>query len=221
MKILLFGASGSAGGSVLRVCLANPGVEHVRAITRRPLDLAHPKLRVHIHADYQDYASVTGAMRDVDACFYCLGISVTQVSGEAEYRRITHDFAVAAARALRAQSPQAPFHFLSGRGAATGSPFMWARVKGETERELIDLVEAVCWRPAAIDGMPSASEPAMYRILRPAFRLCRPFRGLYVSGEDIGRAMLQATDEKMRRRIITNAEIRDIADRAARFPEPA
>lgn len=214
MKILLFGGSGSAGGSVLRVCLASPRVEEVRAIARRPLELTDPKLRVHIHGDYQDYTAVADAMRGVDACFYCLGISVTQVAGEAEYRRITHDFAVAAARALRVESPPAPFHFLSGRGASPGSPFMWARVKGETERELMETVEAVCYRPAAIDGMPSASEPAMYRLLRPAFRLFSPFRGLYVSGEDIGRAMLQATDEKIRRRIITNAGIRDLADRA-------
>ena len=35
MKILVFGATGSAGGSVLRVCLAAPDVEEVRAIVRR------------------------------------------------------------------------------------------------------------------------------------------------------------------------------------------
>ena len=203
------------------MCLAHPAVEEVRAITRRPLALTHPKLSVQIHSNYQDYAAVAGAMRGVDACLYCLGISVSQVSGEAEYRTITRDFAVAAARAVAAQSPQATFHFLSGRGASVGSPFMWARVKGETERELMELVEAVCWRPAAIDGMPSASEPLKYRLLRPALRVFRPFRGLYVTGDDIGRAMLQATIEKMRRRIISNAEIRDIADRAARSPAPA
>jgi hypothetical protein len=203
------------------MCLAHPAVEEVRAITRRPLALTHPKLSVQIHSNYQDYAAVAGAMRGVDACLYCLGISVSQVSGEAEYRTITRDFAVAAARALVAQSPQATFHFLSGRGASVGSRFMWARVKGETERELTELVEAVCWRPAAIDGMPSASEPLKYRLLRPMLRVFRPFRGLYVTGDDIGRAMLQATIEMMRRRIISNAEIRDIADRAARSPAPA
>ena len=203
------------------MCLAHPAVEEVRAITRRPLALTHPKLSVQIHSNYQDYTAVAGAMRGVDACLYCLGISVSQVSGEAEYRTITRDFAVAAASALVAQSPQATFHFLSGRGASVDSRFMWARVKGETERELMALVEAVCWRPAAIDGMPSASEPLKYRLLRPLLRVFRPFRGLYVTGDDIGRAMLQATIEMMRRRIISNAEIRDIADRSARFPEPA
>ena len=52
MTILLFGATGSAGGSVLRVGLASPDVTEVRAIVRRPTGLADPKLREIVHADY-------------------------------------------------------------------------------------------------------------------------------------------------------------------------
>ena len=51
------------------------------------------------------------------------------------------------------------FHYISGKGAARDSRFMWARVKAEAETELIDLVGAVCWRPAFIDGAASASAP--------------------------------------------------------------
>jgi hypothetical protein len=53
----------------------------------------------------------------------------------------------------------------------------------------------------------------MYSLMRPALRLLKPFRSLYVSGEDLGRAMLQATKENLRRRVIENAEIRDLAER--------
>ena len=38
----------------------------------------------------------------------------------------------------------------------------------------------------------------------------------YVAGDDLGRAMLQATSENMRGRVVENAEIRDIAGRAPR-----
>jgi len=212
MKILLFGATGSAGGSVLRVCLADPAVEEVRAIVRRPLPLDHEKLRVFVHKDFQDYRGVEEAFAGVDACLFCLGISATQVSGEEEYRRITYGFAVAAARALKAQSPGAAFHFISGQGTSLTSRFMWARVKAETERELMKAVDAVCWRPAAIDGAPSDNAPRAYKVLRPLFRVLKPFRSLYISGEDLGRAMLRATIEGMRGRVIENAEIRDMAE---------
>jgi uncharacterized protein YbjT (DUF2867 family) len=79
MKILIFGATGSAGGSVLRACLASPAVEEVRAIARRPLSLTDPKLRVIVHGDYLDYSKIEDAFAEVDACLFCLGISATQV----------------------------------------------------------------------------------------------------------------------------------------------
>lgn len=212
MNVLLFGATGSTGGSVLRVCLTAPSVSEVRTIVRRPLEITNEKLRVFVHGDYLDYSAVEDAFKDVDACLYCLGISVNQVSGESEYRKITHDFALAAARMLKAHSPDAVFHFVSGQAASLNSRMMWARVKAETERDLIELIDAVCWRPASIDGADSASQPRLYQALRPVFRLLRPFRSLYVKGEDIGRAMLQATDEGLRGRTIENREIRDRAD---------
>ena len=213
MRVLIFGATGSAGGSVLAVCLDSPGVASVRAMTRRPPAATSPKLTSIQHDDYADYASVHPAFANVDACFYCLGKSVRQVSGEQEYRRLTHDFAIAAAEALRVGSPAASFHFISGEGASLTSRFMWARVKAETERDL-QPYGAVCYRPGLIDGLPSASEPGLYKAMRPLGRvLLQPFRSMYVTGGDIGRAMLEAAREGMRNRTIGNAEIRDLADR--------
>ncbi|MEQ1760321.1 MAG: NmrA family NAD(P)-binding protein [Vicinamibacterales bacterium] len=135
MTILLFGATGSAGGSVLRVCLESPAVASVRAIVRRPLAVSAAKLTVVLRQNFADHAGAEATFAGVDACFYCLGKSAQQVKDEASYRRITHDFAIAAARALRQQSPTAAFHFLSGHGASLTSSVMWARVKAETERD--------------------------------------------------------------------------------------
>jgi uncharacterized protein YbjT (DUF2867 family) len=221
MKILLFGASGMAGGAVLRACLAASAiekgvaasvVEEVRVLVRRPLGLTHAKLREFVHTNYLDYAAAADAFRAVDACLFCLGISVTQVSKE-EFVKISRDYAVAAANALKAQSPAAAFHYISGAGTRADSRTFWSKVKGQTENELMDLVGADCWRPAFIDAAPSASTPRMYAALRPILQLLRPFRRLYVSGEDLGRAMLQATRENLRRRTIENPEIRALAKR--------
>jgi hypothetical protein len=212
LKVLVFGATGMAGNAVTRACLDLPMVDEVRVIVRRPLDYQHEKLRVTLHDDFLDFSKVQDVFRGVDGCFFCLGISSTQVSGEAEYKRISHDFPVAAARMLRAQSPDAAFHYISGQGTNVKSRLMWSRVKGAAERELM-LGGGVCWRPAIIEAEPSASTPAAYKIMRPLLKLAKGSRKFYVTGEDLGHAMVEATIEKMRSCIVENPDIRELASR--------
>ena len=213
MRVLVFGATGSAGGSVLRFCLRAPEVDEVRAVVRRPLRVAHAKLGVFPHEDFLDFSRARAAFEGVDACFFCLGVSSTRVRGEAEYRRITRDFAVAAAATLRSASPAASFHFISGKGTRSDSRLMWARVKAEAERDLVALVEATCYRPGAIDGVRGDSTATWYGALLPLAKIFSPFRSLYISGDDLGRAMLQAAAEGLRGVVLENLEMRDLADR--------
>jgi len=214
MKILLFGATGSAGAAVLDACLNASIVDEVRAITRRPLMNTNSKLRTYVHKDFLDYSTVQEAFRSMDACLFCLGISSTQVSQE-EYRTISYSYPLAAANMFKAQCPGAAFHYISGQGTRADSRMTWARVKAQTEQDLINLVDADCWRPAFIDAKPSPNLPRAYAVFYPLLRVLKPFPSLYVHGRDLGRAMLQASVENLRRRIIENPEIRQIAARAA------
>lgn len=207
-----------AGSGVLRACLAAPAVSEVRAIVRRTTGVRNPKLREILHLDYLDYSKIADAFTGVDACFFCLGVSVTQVPDEPAYRRIHHEFPLAAARALHAIRPAAHFHYLSGGRAALNSWWMWARVKAEAERDLIAEVNATCWRPAMIDGTPVAPMPKLAEMMRPLLRaVLKPFRSMYIVSDDIGRAMLQATQRGLRGRIFENREIRDLADDGGRI----
>ena len=213
MTVLLFGATGNAGGAVLNACLADPGVAEVRAVARRTAAIpSHRKLRVVLHQDYLDYTASRMDFQGIDTCLFCLGISVRQVSGEAEYRRITLEFPMAAARMLHQESPGAAFQYLSGRGASEQSRMMWARVKAEAEAVLRRSAGANAFRPGFIDGADSSSSPPSYQWLRPLFRLLSGSRRLYVRGEDIGRAMLRATRLGLRGQVFENDAIRDLAD---------
>ena len=198
---------------MLHACLDAPNVTEVRALVRRSTGVSDAKLREIVHTDYLDYRGVADEFAGVDACFFCLGISVSQVRDEAAYRRIHHAFPIAAAAMLRAKSPAAPFHYLSGGRAGVDSRWMWARVKGEAERDLMAEFAAACWRPAMIDGDQVANQPPLTNVLRPVLRaVFKPFRSLYVRNDDLGRAMLQGTRLGITKRIIENAELRDLAD---------
>jgi len=213
MNILIFGATGTAGGCVLRACLNAPEVKEVRLVTRHSVGLQNDKLQEFLHHDFLNYESIADAFADIDACLFCLGVSVLQVPDETQYRRITHDFTMAAAQQLKKASPKAVFHYISGQGTRPGSRVMWSRVKGQTEQELIALMRSAGWRPAMIGGKPSAHSPKLLKILHPVLRMLKPFRGLYVDGLDLGCAMIQATMEGVHGRVIENVEIREIAER--------
>jgi uncharacterized protein YbjT (DUF2867 family) len=213
MKILLFGASGSAGAAVLDACLSASIVDEVRAISRRPLMHTNAKLRTFVHKDFLDYSTVQEAFRSMDACLFCLGTSATQVS-KPDYRKITYSYTLAAAQMFKSQCPGAAFHYISGQGTTPNSRMFWSQVKAQVELDLMALLAADCWRPAFIDAKPSATLPKLYAFFHPIGRLLKPCPSLYIHGHDLGRAMLQATVEKLRNRIIENPEIRQIAARA-------
>lgn len=219
LRVVVLGATGLAGSEVVGQALADPRVAEVRAVTRRALDHTHGKLREVRSTEFASLAGIGEALTGVDACFYCLGVSSRQVSGEAEYRRITVDYAVAAARILRQRSPRHTFHFLSGAGTDPSgrSRMMWARVKGAAENELreLDLARLFCYRPGYIHADTAS---AAKRTLYPIARWILP--GQVIHAGELARAMIEATVSSEPGGTLGNNEIRAHAagGRAARLP---
>lgn len=211
MKILILGATGAAGSSLLEVALTNAAVAEVRTISRRTIAVGSAKHAGFRHGNLTDYSAVSAAFARVDACFYCIGRATALVNAE-EYHTLAYDAPLAAAKELRARSPAAVFHYLSGQGASLASDQPWAHIKAEAESELIDHYRAVCWRPGAIDAKNTGGWPFFYKLLIPAIRLFAPSRRFYVTGEDLARAMLKLAATDARSRIVENPEIRRLAD---------
>jgi nucleoside-diphosphate-sugar epimerase len=115
VKVIVFGATGMIGQGVLRECLLDPAVEGVLVVTRNTTSQTHPKLREIVHADFADLSAIEGELTDYDACFYCLGVSSVGMS-EADYTRVTYDYAMAAGRVLARHNPTMTFVFISGGG---------------------------------------------------------------------------------------------------------
>ena len=223
MKVILFGATGMVGQGVLRECLGASDVESVLSIVRSPSGQSHPKLREVLHKDFTDYTAIAHELEGYDACFFCLGISSAGMS-EADYTKITYDYALAAARTLAERSPSLTFCFVSGAGtdATEKGRTMWARVKGKTENAIraLPFARTVMFRPGYIHPMHGVSSKTrlyrvFYALLTPIYPVARALApGLVTTTENVGLAMLQAARTGSDKPVLENAGINALATRA-------
>lgn len=151
MRLIVTGATGFAGGEVLRQALLDPSITGVTSLARRPSGVTHPKLTEIILPDFLDYSAMDFSGHD--ACIWALGVSQAAVN-EADYITITHDYTLAAAKAMLAANSNLRFCFLSGRGTdqnEEAARSLFGRIKGRTERHLSELTpNLVNFRPAYI-----------------------------------------------------------------------
>jgi uncharacterized protein YbjT (DUF2867 family) len=215
MNVVLFGASGMVGRGVLLECLEAPEITRVLAVVRRPLSISHPKLTEIVHSDFTDYGAIGDRLRDAGACFFCLGVSSVGMKEE-EYRRITYDFTIAAAKTLQRLNPQVVFCYVSGAGTDSSEKgrSMWARVKGRTENELLAMFpNAYMFRPGYIHpekGVTSSTPlyRAAYIALWPIGRLLvAASKGLATTTIVLGRAMIIAALRGAPKKILESRDI--------------
>jgi uncharacterized protein YbjT (DUF2867 family) len=210
VKVILFGASGMVGQGVLRECLLDDGVTSVVSVVRKPTGRTDVKLVEVVHPDFTDFSTL--GVDGVDACFFCLGVSVAGLS-EAAYRAITYDITLAAATRLLAANPDLTFVYVSGQSTDTHGRAMWARVKGETEDALIAMSpNAYAFRPGFI--RPLHGERSGTRLYRLVYAAAKPFGpllaragGSVTSTVAMGRAMLAVARGGYLSRVLENRDI--------------
>jgi uncharacterized protein YbjT (DUF2867 family) len=220
MKVILFGATGMVGQGVLRECLLAPDVERVLSVGRAASGRSDPKLEELVHSDFNDFTSVEARFAGYDACFFCLGISSAGLS-EAEYRRITYDITLAAARSIVRVAPQLTFIYVSGQGTDESEKgrSMWARVKGQTENALraLPFRAAYMFRPGIIQPLHGAhSKTTLYRagyvVAWPLFPLLKAVAPRSITTtERVGLAMLRVARQGAPKPLLDNADINDLA----------
>ena len=210
-RIVLTGATGMVGEGVLLTCLAQPEVEAVLSISRKPSGHAHPKLRELLVPDFFDLSAVENDLAGYTACFFCAGVSSVGMS-EADYTRITHDLTLHFAQTLLRHSPAAAFIYVSGAG--TGGRQMWARVKQRTEADLraLPFRAAYAFRPGGMKPVPGQLHILpLYRWLSWLMPLMRRLN--YACDlREVGLAMLRAAGRGYVRPVL---EVRDIVALAA------
>lgn len=192
LRLLLVGASGEVGRTVLAQALADRRVAEVVALTRRPLPAA-AKLN-NVVVDFDALPEDAPWWR-VDAVICTLGTTLRAAGSKEKFAAVDRDLPLRIARLARAAGATR-FALNSSLGADARSANFYLRTKGEVE----DAIRALAYpgyiivRPSLIDADRAESRPAerlslkLARVLSPLI----PRRWRAVTPEAIARALLDA-----------------------------
>jgi uncharacterized protein YbjT (DUF2867 family) len=213
MKVIITGSTGTVGSEVVRQAVADNDIEQVILLARNPADIMHHKITQIIHKNFLDYSGLEDVFKKADASVWCLGISQTKVTKE-DYFVITHDYAVAAAKAMLAANPSITFLFLSGQGADSSekSRVRFAKVKGQTENALIamNFKKLIIFRPGGIFPVTKSNNLSVHKKLEISFiRLMKAFVPRTVVNTDaLAKAMLKTLKHDVGQVILSHKMIR-------------
>lgn len=216
MKILITGATGTAGSEVVEQAILDKEIELITVLSRRPLTTEDPRIKTVIHQEFSDYSGLNDLLKEQDACIWCLGISQTQVTKE-QYEVITYDYTLAFASAILKANPSAAFVFLSGQGADSTeqSRTTFARVKGKTENALkkLSFQRLFIARPAGIKPVhlnPNTSWANKILVpLFPILELLAP--NIVITATELAKAMLHVAKHGADKQILENNDLKEIA----------
>lgn len=215
IRAIITGATGMVGEGVLLECLAEPEVEQILVLNRRPGGARHPKLREIIHSDFFDLTVLAPQLTGYNACFFCLGVSSVGMSSE-EYRHITYDLTLSVGQLLAKLNPEMTFCYVTGAGTDSSEKgrVAWARVKGATENALLRLFpRAYMFRPGFMKPTPGQKHLKSYykyfAWIYPIGRMVYPAG--FCTLQEVGRAMIHAVNKGYSNRIIEVADIKKLA----------
>ncbi len=233
--VLVAGASGLVGRELLRLCLADPEVQTVKALLRRevtldallgaarpgevPLTDAQRRKFQPCIVDFDRLDRHTEHFA-VDAVFCALGTTIRQAGSQAAFRKVDFDAPLQIAQLAHAQGASR-FLLVSALGASARSRVFYNRVKGELE----EAIQAIGFAQFAV------ARPSLLQGDRPEFRLgehlglwlSRVFAGLIpeshrpVHVRQVAQGLLHAareavptmgTGEVAPRRVLPNAWLR-------------
>ncbi|QOI97246.1 MAG: oxidoreductase [Flammeovirgaceae bacterium] len=148
---LVAGSTGLVGKQVLALLLEDDGYAQVKAISRTPLPVNHPKLQ-NLVLDF-DHLSENYQVLKADAVFCCLGTTIRRAGSEKAFRKVDFEYPVELAKLTRNQGAQ-NYLLITALGADKHSRIFYNKVKGEVEEAVktIGFTSLHIFRPSLLLG---------------------------------------------------------------------
>lgn len=214
MKIILTGGTGMVGEGVLIECLNNSNITEILSVSRKPTDIAHPKLKEYIVPDFLQLTENDAQLQGYDAVFFCAGISSVGVSEE-NFRIAAYDTTLHFAKAVGAK-PTVTFIYVSGGGTDPNGKMTWARIKGQTEADLMKLPfrQAFGYRVGFMQPFKEQKRVKSYykyfSWMVPVIKIIAP--NIINTMSEVGKSMIYAAKYGYDKNIITPKDVKIMAE---------
>lgn len=148
---LIAGATGLIGSQLLQHLLDDNRYTVVKAISRRPLTIAHPKLE-NIVFEFDQMEQQAYKLQADDA-FCCLGTTIKKVKTKEKFRQIDFEFPLELAKITKANGAE-QYLLVSALGADKKSKIFYNQVKGEAEEAIgqVGFTSFHIFRPSLLMG---------------------------------------------------------------------
>lgn len=206
-SVAILGATGLVGSECVRQFAESGEFAPVVALVRRPLaeELARLPVETRI-IDFERLEDASGDFR-VSHIVCALGTTIKTAGSQERFRRVDHDYPVAAAR-IGARQGVRHFLLVSSLGANAKSRIFYSRVKGEVE----DAIRALAFRSVTIMRpsllLGERRETRLGESIGKLFAGITPRRYKPVHARDVAAAMLRAAmEDRPGVRVIESAQI--------------
>jgi uncharacterized protein YbjT (DUF2867 family) len=158
MEVLILGATGLVGGTLLKEVLSDNVISKVTILVRRPLNIISEKLDQVIF-NFDDLEKFASYFK-VDCVFCCIGSTMKKSKTKEEFKKVDYEYILRSFN-IANNSKVKKFLLVSSIGANEKSPFFYLRVKGQLEEDILyrSQISTVFVRPSLILGDRNESRP--------------------------------------------------------------
>jgi uncharacterized protein YbjT (DUF2867 family) len=199
---IVLGASGLIGACVLDYLLADKTYEEVNVFVRRPLPIAHSKLKQHI-VDFDNLDTTVG-FGSAEVLFSCLGTTIKKAGSQAAFTKVDFEYPLAFANIAKQNGIKKIF-LVSAVGATSSTSNFYLKTKGDLEIALaqIGFESLGVFRPSFLLGDRTEFRLAEV-ILKPIMQLVSGLlmgslsKYKAIQARDVAKAMLKQAEKNMK-----------------------
>ena len=214
MKVVLVGATGLVGGSLLELLEKSDKIESVVLLSRRKTNRKSTKIVEHV-VDFEKPDTYSSLVQG-DAVFCCLGTTIKVAGSKENFIKVDYTYPYEVAKAAIKNNVSA-YHIVTSLGASASSSVFYSKVKGDVQESIRGLGFKTCcfYQPSMLLGERKESRPAekIGQVVMSFFNFLIPKSYKAISGLTVAKAMLNnALNAKDGVEIIPSSRLFNLAE---------